>query len=70
MQNVIIDPLVIAPANAQTSTDAIGCVEPSTAPKRPATMAKAVTDRGKRSEIKNYSQMKGKIAQFSNFTCE
>lgn len=42
MQNVIIEPDVIAPANAHTSTAAIGCVDPSTAPKRPATMAKTV----------------------------
>lgn len=42
MQNVMIDPLVMAPANAHTSTAAIGCVDPSTAPKRPATMAKAI----------------------------
>ena len=41
MQNVMIDPLVIAPANAHTSTDAIGCVEPNIAPKRPATIARA-----------------------------
>lgn len=41
MQNAIIDPLVMAPANAQTSTAAIGCVDPSTAPKRPAIMANA-----------------------------
>lgn len=41
IQNVIIDPLVIAPANAHTSTDAIGWVEPKTAPKRPATIARA-----------------------------
>lgn len=42
MQNAIIDPLVMAPANAQTNTAAIGCVDPSTAPKRPAIMANAI----------------------------
>lgn len=42
-QNVMIDPLVIAPANAHTRTAAIGCVDPSTAPKRPVTMASAAT---------------------------
>lgn len=40
IQNVITEPLVIAPANAQTRTAAIGCVEPNTAPNRPVTMAK------------------------------
>lgn len=42
MQIAIIDPLVIAPANAHTNTAAIGCVDPSIAPKRPAIMAKAI----------------------------
>lgn len=42
MQNVMIDPLVIAPANAQTSKAATGCVEPSTAPNSPVAMANAV----------------------------
>lgn len=40
-QNVIIDPLVMAPANAQTSTAAIGCVDPRTAPNKPVTIASA-----------------------------
>lgn len=40
-QNVMIEPLVMAPAKAHTSTAAMGCVEPSTAPNRPVTIASA-----------------------------
>lgn len=42
MQNVMIEPLVKAPANAQTRTAATGCVEPNTAPNSPVTIAKTV----------------------------
>lgn len=56
MQNVIIEPDVMAPANAHTSTAAIGCVDPSTAPKRPATMAKTIAE--SRERKRNYTEMK------------
>lgn len=44
-QNAIITADTMAPANALTNADAMGCVVPRTAPKRPATTAMA---KGKR----------------------